>query len=101
MTDESAFIPGLEPYGLAIVPGYRTKAVVEPDGSIREVEDQAWRDEWFAWRDRLNALRLDIHYGLAVAPPDIRHKELELCAKDPAYWLAIYGWIDEPRPRPG
>ncbi len=101
MTNDSAFIPGLEPYGLAVVPGYRTKDITEADGTVREVEDQAWRDEWFAWRDKLNALRLDIHYALVAASPQIQRLELELCAKDPAYWLAIYGWIDEPRPRPG
>lgn len=95
--DCSAFIPALDPYGLGLVPGYRTQIVVDPDGGQREIEDDAWRKDWFAWRDRVHDLRLDIHYAMECAESALRKKELQLCATDAAYWLAIYGWIDEPR----
>ena len=62
--DLSAFIPGLEPYGLGRVPGYRTRLVPGDAGTLVPVEDPAWREEWFAWRDAVNALRLEAEgYG--------------------------------------
>lgn len=88
-----AFIPTLAPYGLDRVPGYdpaREAPIGEP----------GWRADWFAWRNRLIALRaeLDLHYE---RHPGDRSVEMALCAADPARWLALWGWIEEPRPRPG
>lgn len=88
--DCAAYIPSLEPWGLHIVPGYRTLSDAPAD------EDVAWRDEWFRWRDRLTAVRAEVHTALR-ARPELRPAELALCAKDAAYWLCMYGTIDEPR----
>ncbi len=82
----AAFIPGLEPFGLAEVPGFGD----QPD----------WNKEWFAWRDSLYRVRSAI-YDLCDSDPAARAAELALCAADPAYWLAMWGWIEEPRARDG
>ena len=81
-----ALIPTLEPYGLHVVPG--------PDGT------EEWRARWFAWRDDLYRLRYDIAAHLEAHPSE-RGLELAMCAQDPARWLALWAWIEEPRSREG
>lgn len=86
--DDSAYIPGLEAWGLAVVPGYRAFS----DGT----EDETWRADWFNWRDEVKVVRATIQRAM-LDNPALRAAELAVCANDPAYWLAIYGTIDEPR----
>jgi len=81
-----AFIAGLEPWGLGHVPGFG-------DG-----ED--WREQWFAWRDGLYRVRAEVG-ALCEDDQQAQAAERALCAADPAYWLAMWGWIEEPRARDG
>lgn len=89
-----AFIKGLEPYGLGRVPGCdrADPRMAEPDAE--------WRLAWREWRRDLAKVRVEI---LLAAQEDeqVRAVQRALCAKDPAYWLAIYGTVYEPRPREG
>lgn len=87
--DCSAWIPALEPWGIANVPGFRTL----PHSSE---EDEAWRDDYWAWRDKAMDARATIQEAMRDHP-ELRPAELALCASDPAYWLTVYGTIDEPR----
>lgn len=97
--DCSAYIPALEPWGLGKVPGFRT---LPPDENGTYVEDTTWRDDpdpqkgWFAWRDEVSKTKIIIHRAMRDRP-ELRAQELAICAEDPAYWLAIYGTIEEPR----
>lgn len=81
-----AIIPGLEPYNLSVVPGWDL--------------DDGWRDRWFDWRNEVYRLRYDLH-KLTEDNQAARSTEMAICAKDPAYWLCMYGWIEEPRAREG
>jgi hypothetical protein len=77
-------IEGLVPYGLGDVYGAGDK------------QHHKWRDRHSQWK--LDVLRLrDKVSELADFDPEFRQAELELCAKDPAYWLTMYAWIEEPR----
>jgi hypothetical protein len=83
-----AVIPSLEPYGLHIVPGY--------DGT----RSGGFRDAWKAWRDEVIALRYHL-FNACTDNPEMQARELAICEADPAYFVAMYCWIDEPRPRHG
>lgn len=78
-----ARIPALEPLGLDIVPGFNRA-------------DPTWRKRYFAWREEVYRYRDERDEWLDLNPED-RAAELIMCADDPAYWLATWGWIDEPR----
>lgn len=101
-----AFIPALKPYGLDRVPGFRLKAgAIIPagwrptPGEQNPYEDIAWRGDHKEWRIEL----------CDVARPWIHHKgnasetqadiERQLCAQDPNYFGAVYGWIFDPKPK--
>jgi hypothetical protein len=60
--------------------------------------DESWRDAWYAWRDRLTDLRVTNAF-LCRTDEQRQAAQWALCAADPAYWLAMYGWINEPRPK--
>lgn len=79
-----AYIPSLAPYGLAVVPG-----------PSNEHDDDA-RARWQAWRKDVDELRDRIH-ALCLNNPSAQADELAICANDPAYALAIFGFIEEPR----
>lgn len=83
-----ARIPALEPYGLDVVPGY--------DGT----RSGGFRDRWKTWRDDVIKLRYAL-FEACENDPEMQARELALCADDPAYFVTMYGWIDEPRPRHG
>ncbi len=78
-----AWIPALEPYGLARVPGH-------------DARNPGWRGEWRAWAALLAAVRDQIHAECAKSPA-FRAGEMAICAEDIGYWAVIYGWIEEPR----
>lgn len=78
-----ACIPSLAPYGLDRVPG-------------RDDARPEWRAEWKAWRERVVVLRDQIHER-AERDLQFRQTELAICKDDPAYWLCVYGFIEEPR----
>lgn len=80
-----AFIHGLEPYGLGRVPG-------------NDDTNPRWREEWRQWRDEVTILRDRIH-ALCADNPTAREDEMALCAEDPAYFVAMWLWIEEPRVR--
>lgn len=79
-------IPGL-PEELAFVPD---EDPLNPD----------WRQEWFAWREQIIEYRAMVN-DLADHDLAYRAAELKRCAASSAYWLVMYGWIEEPRPRKG
>ncbi len=81
-----AVIPGLEPWGLELVPSFG-------DGDD-------WRSRWFSWRDSLYRARAEVS-DLCERSTEAQAEELALCAASPAYWLAMWGWIEEPRARDG
>jgi hypothetical protein len=90
----NATIPSL-PRDLQTVPGPVAGEVVRGDG-------QVWRDEWYAWRDRLIKHRRDARIRCDEEHPNHReHRLVERirCQRDPAYFLAVWGWIHEPRPK--
>jgi hypothetical protein len=80
----SAIIPALTDYGLSVVLGAGDKY------------SQDWRAPFFTWKNEIITLRDQVH-ELALNDAVFREQEMALCAQDPAYWLAMYGWIEEPR----
>jgi hypothetical protein len=102
----SATIPGLDPYGLATVPGFRLLpgAVVPAGwrptpGEPNPYEDTTWRRDHRAWTRKLcDKVRPWIH-ARGNADPDFAARERALCAADPNYFGAVYGWIFDPKPR--
>src|SRR5687768_14907607 len=74
------------PRELQRVPGFTT------------LDDDAWRTDWFDWRDRLEPYR-DEAQLLTESDHDFRADERLLCASDPKYWMAMWGWVYEPRAR--
>jgi hypothetical protein len=82
MTDTPIRIPSFAPWGLDVVP-----------------EGKAW----FTWRDRvMSEIRIEIQelctYGDGVLGPEVyQQAEWDLCAEDPARWIALWLWIEEPR----
>jgi hypothetical protein len=95
VVDCSAYIESLEPWGLAYVPGFRTLPRNRySDDPI--VEDPTWRADWFEWRDKAAEVRILVQRAMRDRP-ELRPAELALCANDPAYWLTMYGTIEEPR----
>lgn len=85
-----AFVPLLEELepGLGTVPGY--------DGTLRG----GFRIRWKVWSERVIRLRAKL-FDLCENDPEAQAIELRRCEADAAYWLAMWGWIDEPRPRRG
>lgn len=85
-----AFIAGLEELqpGLGTVPGY--------DGTT----SRGFRIRWRAWADEVTRLR-SVMMDLCESDPEAQAIELARCSNDVAYFVAMYGWIDEPRPRKG
>lgn len=84
-------IPTLADWGLDVVPDW-------------DPNDPTWNQRWFAWRDALGPVRAHIHALCHPSHPNHainRQIELQLCAADPARWLAIWGTIEEPRKRRG
>lgn len=86
----NARIEALEPYGLAVVPGF------DP----ARPHDGGWRDDWKAWADRVVRLRNEI-LADAEGSSEMRRLQRDICRQSPTYWAAMYGWIEEPRPMEG
>jgi hypothetical protein len=85
-----AFIQGLEDLepGLGTVPGY--------DGTL----SGGFRLRWKDWAERVVRLR-DAMMEVTADDAEAQSLELGRCSADVAYFVAMYGWIDEPRPRKG
>lgn len=73
---ERATVPGLAHVGLDQVP-----------------EDT---EAWLGWRDRVRAYR-ELRRRQAANDREIQRIEWNLCERDPAYWMIMYGVIFEPR----
>ena len=58
--------------------------------------DQGGRAKWRDWRKRLDAYRQWMH-AETDRDPALRQEELTRCAGCVKYFLAVYGWIYEPR----
>ena len=58
--------------------------------------NQEWRQKWPIWGDNLIDFRV-WKAEQTAKNPSLRHQEIEACANDTAYFLAVYGWIFEPR----
>lgn len=80
-----AIIPSL-PKHLRIIPGYSS------------LTDDSWRQKWFAKRDAILEWREDVHLA-AEHDKGFQENERFLCADDPKYFAAVWGWIHEPRAR--
>lgn len=80
-------IPGL-PDHLRDVP----EPAIAPD----DPDAEAKRQQWFDWAEDMRRYRLD-RALLTEQDDTIRAFEQRRCAEHPAYWLAVYGWIYEPR----
>lgn len=81
------YIAGL-PDNLAHCPG----APSAPD----DPEAASLRDAWRTWAEGLRRYRVERQLQ-AQHDDVIRAIELRKCAEHPAYWLAVWGWIYEPR----
>lgn len=82
-------IPTLTPWGLDLVPDW------EPDTA-------EFQETYFAWRDRVKEVRVEVQllckYGDATHSPRFYQElELELCSQDPARFIALWLYIEEPR----
>lgn len=62
------------------------------------LDDDAWRGEWFAWRDAVQPEREEVERA-ARTDHAFRRDERLLCAADPKYWLTMWGMAYEPRAR--
>lgn len=78
-----AYIPTLEPFGLDRVPGWRPN-------------DETWRNDYFQWREKVYQLQHDLDVFYRKNPSE-RAVELALCAEDPARWITLWCWLEEPR----
>ena len=58
------------------------------------------RDDWFAWRDDVTAYRVQMT-ALANDDPEARAVLLRQAQDDCAFFLAMFGWIFEPRLKGG
>lgn len=85
-----AFIQELEDLeeGLGTVPGY--------DGT----KSGGFRVRFEVWKERLIRVRKQV-YDLCEDDPAAQALENARCAQSAAYFLAMYCWVDEPRPRKG
>ena len=89
-------IPGFAPWGLDLVPDYRVD-------SLTGAEDETWRHDpdptkgWFAWRDAVKAVVVEIQER---CERDMRYREeiLAQCRVDPAFFVAVWLVVEEPRP---
>jgi hypothetical protein len=82
-------IPGL-PTAISTVP----PAPVSPDASDADERREAWR----AWRQSVQEYRTGRHVELSQNPALIPF-EMAKCAQDPAYWMAVWLRVFEPRQR--
>lgn len=82
-------IPALPP-SLQRVPSW----LDEPPGT--PVGAGAWRDAWPVWAENLKDFRVWAAKQ-AVTNTAFRQAQMDACAEDVAYFLAVYGWIFEPR----
>lgn len=89
-----AFVPGLEGLqpGLGAIPGVdmRDPRYLDPDAE--------WRLKFFDWRKRAAPIRAQVHVACAN---DARLQAIQrqLCDRDWAYFLNIFGWTYDPRLR--
>jgi nicotinamidase-related amidase len=65
-------------------------------GELSEVPVE--RDAWLAWRSGVLRHRAML-VRAAEGAQDVQRAILRLCAADPAYFVACFGWIFEPRKR--
>ena len=91
-------IPGLpdddEEFGvLSVVPSWSDDAPVAwNDAAV----DQGGRAGWRDWRRRLDLYRTWI-FNRCNEDPLLQQQELQRCVASAKYFLAVYGWIFEPR----
>lgn len=80
-------IPALPP-ALRVVPSW----LDHPE----DPRSDEWRQNWVDWAENLKDFRA---WATQKAATDkhYRHGQLDACANDVAYFLAVYGWIFEPR----
>lgn len=100
----SAAIPALAPYGLEVVPGYELMPGVtiptgwRPTPGEPSFENPVWRVKHKAWTRKLWEVRPQI-WATANADPHAAALERFLCAQDPNYFGAVYGWILDTKPK--
>jgi hypothetical protein len=107
ITWPSATIPALTPHGLGTVPGFRLKkgkAIPTgwrpTPGEPNPYEDPRWRIEHKAWTRKLLEVRSGIH-ARGRKDAGFARVERALCAQDPNYFGAVYGWLFDPKPMAG
>jgi hypothetical protein len=91
-----AFIPNLdylEP-GLGTVPGCDLR-----DPRYRD-PDAEWRLRWFEWRRRVDVLRTQMWVACAT-DERTRGVQSQICDEDWAYFLTMFTFTYDPRPRDG
>jgi hypothetical protein len=103
----SATIPALTPHGLGTVPGFRLKKGKTiptgwrpTPGEPNPYEDPRWRTEHKAWTRKLLEVRPGIH-ARGRKDAGFARVERALCAQDPNYFGAVYGWLFDPKPMAG
>lgn len=82
-----AYIESLEPFGLAVVPGY-------------DANDDSWRERWQEWRDGVIRLRDKVDIECRNSE-QFRLDQMALYSEDPGFFVAMTLWIEEPRVRAG
>lgn len=69
-------------------------SLIAPDDPDRDEKRAHWR----AWRE--GVLRYRVKRAMDLKDqPEAQRIEMALCARDPAYWLLMWGVIFEPRPQ--
>lgn len=83
---------------MLIIPGLPEELRVVPDPPFAPDDPEAAdkREAWTTWAEGLRRHRVD-RALLTERDEQIRAFEMRRCREHPAYWLATYGWIYEPR----
>lgn len=99
-------IPGLKPWGIERVPGWRALPGVtiptgwRPTPGQPSFEDPTWRDDHKQMAHELcDNVRPAIH-ALGNSDPEFAALERIRIARDPNYFGMVYGWIEDPQPLP-
>jgi len=79
------------------LPAHLREVPPAPDGP-NDPDRVAKRDAWRAWVYAMRQHRAELHQ-LVAENPDLIPIELRKCENDPAYFMAMYGTLFEPRSR--